>query len=122
MIVSESLEIYINTKITNVSDFTIKTYSVKPTNKSGKVIKYGSDDNTYMLFPELLEKIPRGYSELFVNKSTPLITLKGFKKFDGTTNKTYKPFQVGQLISNENITTFEEKDHFTLQSVYLPSW
>lgn len=85
MNVSKSLEIYINTKITNIGEFTIKTYSVKPTNKSGKVIKYGSDDNTYMLFPELLEKIPRGYSELYINNEK-LITLKGFKKFDGTSS------------------------------------
>ena len=44
LVISENLQIYINTKIRNVGDFTIKTYSVKPTNKSGKVIKYGSDD------------------------------------------------------------------------------
>ena len=87
LVVSENLQIYINTKITNIGDFTIKTYSVKPTNKSAKVIKYGSDDNTYMLFPELLEKVPRGYSELyFKNDEKPLITLKGFKKFDGTSS------------------------------------
>lgn len=103
LVVSENLQIYINTKIRTIGDFTIKTYSVKPTNKSGKVIKYGSDDNTYILFPELLEKVPRGYSELYVNKDgsikpsliseenqrfseTPLITLKGFKKFDGTSS------------------------------------
>ena len=65
------------------NNFTVRTFSVKAASKTGKIVRYGSDDTTYLLHPELLELVPRGYSELYLNGKLLLI-LKGMTKFDGT--------------------------------------
>lgn len=61
----------------------IKTYTVNSTNKSGKVCRGGPDDQTYINFPELIDLVPRGCSDLFMN-GNHIGSLRGLKKFDGT--------------------------------------
>ena len=62
------LQPYIETKVRPTQlpiPGTIHTYSVRPNNEQGRVVRYGSDDQTYSKFPELVQLVPRGYSQLF---------------------------------------------------------
>jgi hypothetical protein len=63
--------------------FVVKTYKVLPTDAKGKVLKYGSEDQTYINFPELVNLIPRGCSDLFLD-DIHICSLRGMKKFGGT--------------------------------------
>jgi len=79
----QHLEEFIKTKTTNCDLGKIQTFQVKPVNKHGKVVKFGCDDNTYQLYPELLELVPRGFSKL--EGDGYIVTLKGMPKFTGET-------------------------------------
>lgn len=60
--------------------FVVKTYTVRPLKG-----RRGPDDETYKAFPELVQLVPRGFSDLYLDGKY-LLTIKGMPKFDGTSS------------------------------------
>ncbi len=63
--------------------YTVKTYTVLPVNKRGTIVRFGSDDETYLNYPALVKLVPRGCSDLFIDDFF-ITALRGPEKFDGT--------------------------------------
>ncbi|AYV86558.1 MAG: hypothetical protein Sylvanvirus3_12 [Sylvanvirus sp.] len=77
-----------------VSTYTVKTYVARPSSNTGKILRWGPDDQTYMNHKELISLLPRGCSDLYMNGSL-IVSLRGLPKFDGTSaiDEDDVPFQ-----------------------------
>ncbi len=69
---------YIAVKTSNHGRFTVRTFTVCPLNG-----RRGPDDETYQAFPELIELVPRGFSDLYIDEQY-MFSIRGLNKFDGT--------------------------------------
>lgn len=82
-----NLEKFIKTKIVDFGEYTIYTYTVIATDQNGVIKKHYSfdvsDDNTYVNYPELIKKVPRGFSVLY-HDDVEICRLEGLEKFDGS--------------------------------------
>ncbi len=85
LVIPTHLKKYVKAINRKSGEFTIKTYSVFPTNNNGKVLRHGPDDQTYINFPELVDLVPRGCSDLFLGDEF-VCSLRGLKKFNGTSS------------------------------------
>lgn len=85
MNINVDLKKYVKKVTRNFDPFVVETYSVIPTNAKGGILKRGPDDQTYINFPELINIVPRGCSDLYCDGKL-IQSLRGLTKFDGTTN------------------------------------
>lgn len=53
--------------------------------KNGKPVGYGPDDETYLKFPNLIRKVPRAFSRLYI-LGVKFFEMRGLEKFDGITS------------------------------------
>lgn len=84
---SDSSAAFVTCKITSfiIGDATmeVRTYKVLPS-YGGRPVQWGPNDATYATYPDLLSKIPRGFSRITINGNV-ICEIRGVTKFDGTT-------------------------------------
>ena len=94
--------------------FVIKTYTVRPLNG-----RRGPDDETYKAFPELVNLVYRGFSDLFLDDKY-LLTIKGMPKFDGTSSIDEDDFE--ELNSTEPQESGMEQKNEIFDSKTVSAW
>lgn len=100
----------VQTYVAGKHTFEVRTYMVLPITSVGKVVAFGPDDLTYKKHPELLQLIPRGFSELYLNNIL-LRTIRGPDKFDGTT-----------AIDEDDSDQLPESQHGLLDDKKIQQW
>lgn len=96
--------------------FVVKTYTVRPLNG-----RRGPDDETYKTFPELIQLVPRGFSDLFLDGKY-LLTIKGMPKFDGTASIDEDDFEDDFSVEQQESEVPIDRKHEIFDSKTVSDW
>ena len=108
--IPDELKHLVKIHINSTAGFTTYTYTVKANGKP--------DDEVYAAYPQLVQLVPRGYSQLFKNDQL-IVTLTGLEKFTATTQLDDDAYEESRVVVTDCAVAKQWEDDGQLSVTWL---